>query len=83
MSDVSKTTADRMREFTKDLERMAQEFDKRVATEETMINRLTFILGDDVALAKTVYSYVALGHLSHHGYLRSRLRERAAITPSA
>lgn len=74
----SKTTADRLREFTKDLNRMVQEFDKRVATEEAMLNRLTFILSDDAALAKTVYSYVALGHLSHHGYLRSRLRERSA-----
>lgn len=74
---VSETTADRLRAFTKDLDRMAQEFDKRVATEEAMLNRLTFILGDDAGLAKTVYSYVVLGHLSHHGYLRSKLGRSA------
>lgn len=70
--------AGRLRELTKDLEHVAQEFDKRIATEEAMLNRLTFILGDDADLAKIVYSYVVLGHLSHHGYLRRRLRERSA-----
>lgn len=75
---MTQTTRARLQEFVKDLGNIADEFDKRVATEEAMLNRLTFILGDDAGLAKTVYSYVVLGHLSHHGYLRSRLRERSA-----
>lgn len=69
----SDTTRARLQEFVKDLNNIADEFDKRVATEDAMLSRLTFILGDDAGLAKTVYDYVVLGHLSHHSYLRSRL----------
>lgn len=67
------TTAEKLRAFTKELDHIARAFDERISTKEAMINRLTYILGDDLHLAKTVYDYVVLGHLSYHGQLRSRL----------
>lgn len=72
-SDGPQTTAERVREFvTKDMGTVLAVFEQRVAAEETMKDRLTSILGN-ADLARMVYEYVVLGHLSHHGSLREKL----------
>lgn len=69
----TQTAAERVRAFIKDLDAMVNIFDEKIATKEAILSRLTYILGDDEALAQTVYDYVILGHLSYYNQLRTRL----------
>lgn len=66
----------RLRETVKLLKRMAVVFNERASSKEVMMNRLSYIFGDDDDLAKTIYDYVIRGHLSHCNYLRDRFRAK-------
>lgn len=70
----AQTTARKLRDFARDMQRMADVFDERVALKNEAIARLTWIFGDDTDLAETVYAYVMRGHLSYHNELRERFR---------
>ena len=77
MPNSTTTTVERLREFvTKDMDEVLYIFEQRIASEAEMMNRLTWVFGDDAGLARTVYNYVVLGHLSHHNYLRKRVGEK-------
>lgn len=74
---MTDTTAERVREFvTKDMPEVLRIFEQRVASEAEMMDRLTRIFSDDAELARRVYSYVRLGHFSHHNSLKERFRKQ-------
>jgi hypothetical protein len=73
----AQTTADKLRELTKDLTKIANAYDETVASQTEAEDRLAYIFGGNVALARTVYRYAISGHLSHANYLRERLSRSA------
>lgn len=78
--EKSADTAKKLRDFARDMQRMAEVFDERVATKKAAIERLTYILGDDLGLATAVYDYVIRGHLAYCNQLRERFQARRTGT---
>ena len=70
-------TAVRLRGLAADFERLINAYEEKVSATETIIARLEYAFNDR-ELAKTVYDFAVLGHLSHANQLRARFTPAAA-----
>ena len=70
-------TAVRLRGLAADFERLIRVYEEKVSARETVIARLEYAFNDR-ELAKTVYDFAVLGHLSHASQLRARFTAAAA-----
>ena len=68
------TTSDKIRDFSRDLIKMAMFYDEKMAAKSEMLDRLSFIFHGDDDLARTVYDYVARGHKAYCNQLRERFK---------
>jgi hypothetical protein len=73
-------TAVRLRGLAADFERLIQVYEERVAEKEIVLDRLEFVFGDR-DLARTIYNFTMLGHLSYANQLRTRFAPAAAVEP--
>jgi hypothetical protein len=70
-------TAVRLRGLAADFERLIQVYEEKVSAREMIIARLEYAFNDR-DLAKTVYDFAVLGHLSYANQLRARFTAAAA-----
>jgi len=71
----------RLRGLATDFERLINAYEEKISIKETIIARLEYAFNDR-DLAKTVYDFAVLGHLSYANQLRARFTP-VAFAPTA
>lgn len=73
--DKTVTTKKKLKTLIHSLADVMDLHDKRVAKKKEVMGRLIWIFNEDTELAKTVYNYVWMGHLSYYNQLRTRFKD--------